>query len=89
MLVGNRAGVGLSRSTTSPLLPSLIPVKEASKQRPHGGRESPVARTGQHPWKMLPTMMGDCSNTKGARCFQCEDNNLDFTQVQPHYYRVR
>ncbi len=24
-----------------------------------------------------------------ARCFRCEDTNVAFTNVQPHYYRVR
>ncbi len=34
-------------------------------------------------------MIGYCSNTNSARRFRCEDNNVAFTHVQPHYYRVR
>ncbi len=91
-LVGNRVGVGLIRSSIRPLLPSLFPVKGASEKRPHGS-VPPVARTGQHPWlypgwKILPTRVGYCSNTNCARHFRCEDNIVDFTHVQPHYYRV-
>ncbi len=29
-----------------------------------------------------------CSNTNCDRRFRCEDNNVDLTHVQPHYYRV-
>ncbi len=93
LLVGNRVGVGLTRSAIRPLLPSLLPVRGASKQRPHCS-EPPVARTGKHPWlhpgwKIPPTRIGYCSNTNCAHRFRSEDNNVDFTQVQPHYYRVR
>ncbi len=28
-------------------------------------------------------------NTNGDHRFRCEDNNVAFTHVQPHYYRVR
>ncbi len=48
LLVGNKVGVGLTWSSIRPLLPSLFPVKEAIKQRPHVS-EPPVARTGQNP----------------------------------------
>ncbi len=53
-----------------------------------------MARTGQHPWlhpgwKILPTSVGYCSNTSCTRRFRWEDNNVDFTHMQPHYYRVR
>ncbi len=53
-----------------------------------------VVWTGKHPWlypgwKILPTMMGYCSSANNARCFQREDNNVDLTPVQPHYYCVR
>ncbi len=52
------------------------------------------SRTGQHPWlcpgwKILPTRIGYCSNTNDDRRFRCEDNNVAFTNVQPHFYRVR
>ncbi len=92
-MVGNRFGVGLTRSTTRHLLPSLFPVKGASNLRPHGSKP-PVARTGQHPWvdpgwKNLPTRISYCSNTNGDRRFRCEDNNVALTNVQSHYYRVR
>ncbi len=55
--------------------------------------EPPVARTGQNPWlrhewKILPTRIGYYSNTKSSHSFRCEDNNVKFTNVQPHYYRV-
>ncbi len=40
-------------------------------------------------WKILPTRIGYCSNTNGDRRFRYEDNNVAFTKVQPHYYRVR
>ncbi len=36
----------------------------------------------------LPTRIGYCSNANCARRFRCEDNNIAFTQVQPHDYRV-
>ncbi len=39
--------------------------------------------------KMLPTRIGYCSNTNCNCRFRCEDNNIAFTNVQPHYYRVR
>ncbi len=53
-----------------------------------------MARTEQHPWvcpgwKILPTRIGYCSNAYCDRRFRCEDNNVAFTNVQPHYYRVR
>ncbi len=53
-----------------------------------------VARTGHHPWlrpgwKILPTRIGCCSNTNGDGRLRCESNNVAFTNVQPHYYRVR
>ncbi len=93
MLIGNRVGVNLTQGTLIPMLPSLFPAKEASKYRPHVS-EPPVARTGQHPWlhsgwKILPTREGYCSNTNSAHRFRFEDNNVEFTHVQPHYYRVR
>ncbi len=49
MLVGSRVGAGQTGLTISPLVPSLFPVKGASKLRLHGS-ETPVAQTGQHPW---------------------------------------
>ncbi len=47
----------------------------------------------QHPrprrwWKIILKPIGYCSNTNCARRFRCEDNNVDFTHVQPHYYRM-
>ncbi len=71
---GSRVGVGLTRSIIGPLLPSLFPVKGASKYRPHGS-ETPVARTGHHlwlrpGWKILPTRIGYCSNTNYVRRFR-------------------
>ncbi len=53
-----------------------------------------MARTGQHPWlhpgwKTLPTRIGYCSNTNCDRRFRCEDDNVAFTHLRPHYYRVR
>ncbi len=56
--------------------------------------EPPVARAGQHQclrpgWKILPMRIGYCSNTNGDRRFRCGDNNVAFTNVQLHYYRVR
>ncbi len=85
MLFGHRVRVRLTRSTIKPLLPSLFPVKGASKLRPHGS-EPPVLRTGQHPWlrpgwKILTTWTCYCSNTNYARRFRCEDNNVDVTHV--------
>ncbi len=55
---------------------------------------SHVAQTGQHPWlhagwKIRPTRIGYCSNTNCARRFRCGSNNVDFTHVKPHYYRVQ
>ncbi len=38
-------GVGLTRSTISPLLPSYFPIRGSSEQRPQGSE-----RIGQHPW---------------------------------------
>ncbi len=38
-------------------------------------------------WKILPTRIGFCSYTNCAHRFRCEDNNVAFTRVQPHYYR--
>ncbi len=35
------------------------------------------------------TRPGYCSNTNSAHRFRCEDNNVSFMHVQPHYYRVR
>ncbi len=49
MLVMNRVGVGLTRSTINPMLTCNSQVKGAKKYRPHD-REPPVARTGQHPF---------------------------------------
>ncbi len=37
-----------------------------------------------HGWEILPTRIAYSSN----RHFQFEDNNVDFTHVQPHYNRV-
>ncbi len=39
--------------------------------------------------KKLPTRIGYCSKTNCARRVRREDNNVDFTHVQPHYYRVQ
>ncbi len=74
MLAGKRVGVGLARSATNPMLPSLFPIKEASS-------EPPVARSGQHPWlhpgwKTLQSRIGYCWNANCARRFRCEDNNV-------------
>ncbi len=38
---------------------------------------------------ILPTRIGYSSNTNYARRFQCDDNDVAFTHVQPHYYLVR
>ncbi len=53
-----------------------------------------MARTGQHlrrhpGWKILPTKIGNCSDTDCVHRFRCEDNNVDITHMQPHYYGVR
>ncbi len=41
-------------------------------------------------WMENPTnMLGYCSNTNYGRRFRCEDNNVAFTHVKPHYYCVR
>ncbi len=50
--------------------------------------------SGQHPWlrpgwKILPTRICYCSNTYCDCRFPCEDNNVAFTNVQHHSYRVR
>ncbi len=52
MAVGNRVGVGLTRSTISSLLSSLLQMKEASRLRIHRS-EAFVMPTRQHP--QLPT----------------------------------
>ncbi len=90
--VGNRVGVGLTRSTTRPLLPFLMPVKGASTKCPHNS-EPLEARTGQDPWlrpgwKILPTRIGYCSNINNDHRFRCDNNNVAFTNVQPFYYHV-
>ncbi len=94
LLVGNRVGVGLTRSTIRPFLPSLFPVKGASKLRQLGSSEPRVARSGKLPWlqprwQILPTKIGYCSNTNCAHRFRCEDNNVNCMHGQPHYYCVR
>ncbi len=38
--------------------------------------------------KILATKIGYCSNTNGDRRFWCEDINVAFTNVQPHYDRM-
>ncbi len=38
---------------------------------------------------MASSWMGYCSNTNYIRRFRCENNNIDFTYVQPLFYRVR
>ncbi len=53
-----------------------------------------VARTGQHTWhhpewNILPTRIGCYLNTNCDRRSRSEDNNVDFTHVQPHYWRVQ
>ncbi len=53
-----------------------------------------MAGTGQHPWlhpgwKILPTRIGNCSNTNCDHRFRCGDNNVTITHAQPHYYCVR
>ncbi len=58
------------------------------------GSEPPVVRTGQHPWlrsrwKTLSTKVGYCSNTNGGHRFRCDDISVAFTNMQPHFYRVR
>ncbi len=58
MLVGNRVGVGLTRSTINSFAPIQISHHESEKNCPHGN-EPPVAGTG-HPgfyprWRILPT----------------------------------
>ncbi len=40
-------------------------------------------------YTLLPTRISYCSNTNFDRRFRCEDNNVAFTPVQPHYFRVR
>ncbi len=47
-----------------------------------------MARTGQHPW-LHSRWIDYWSNTNGDHRFRCEDNKVAFTNVQPHYYRVR
>ncbi len=59
MSVGNRVYVELLEVTEVPH--SIL--KGASKLRPHGSSEPPVARTGQHPWPcpemtIPPTRLG-------------------------------
>ncbi len=61
LLVGNRVGVGLTRSTIRHLLPFLFPVKGARHWRSHGGKFL-VTWIGQHPricstWASVPTSM--------------------------------
>ncbi len=46
MLFRNQVGVGLTRSTINPMLPSLFTVKGASELRLHSSNGS----TGQRPW---------------------------------------
>ncbi len=58
ILVGNRVGVGLSRSTINSFAPIQISHHGSEKNCPHGS-EPPVAGTG-HPgfypgWQILPT----------------------------------
>ncbi len=58
MLVGNRVGVGLTRSTINSFAPIHISHHGSEKNCPHGS-EPPVAGTG-HPgfypgWRILPT----------------------------------
>ncbi len=58
------------------------------------GRVDSNVSAGQHPWlppgwKVLPIWIGYCSNTNCYRRFRCDDNNVDATLVQPHYYRVQ
>ncbi len=78
MLVGNRVGVGLTRGTISPVLPFPFPVKGTRKLHPC-----------LHPrWKIHPTRISYCSSNSWARSFRCEDNNVAFTHVQTHYYRM-
>ncbi len=53
-----------------------------------------MARIGQHPWllpglKIPPTRIGYCSSTRWANHSRCDDNNVVFTNVQPHYYHVQ
>ncbi len=49
-----------------------------------------MARTSlRHGWKILPIRIGYCSNTYCDRRFRYDDNNVAFSNVQPHYYRLR
>ncbi len=72
-------GVGLTRSAVTPMLQSSFPAKGASKYRPHGGSEPPVAQTGQHPglrlgWTITPTRKGNCLITnriEHSRAWRC------------------
>ncbi len=41
------------------------------------------------PQQQQQTWIGYCSNTDYDRRFRCEDNNVAFANVQPHYHRVR
>ncbi len=45
MLVGNRHGEDLTRSTLRPLLPSFFPIEGASKQCPYGSESCDADRT--------------------------------------------
>ncbi len=76
MLVENRAGVGLTRSTKWSFLPSSFPVKGASKWSPHGS-ETPIVRTGQHPWLFSGCAMAQ--KTFFTRRSQWEHTNVDLT----------
>ncbi len=79
--------------TKRPLLPSLFPVKETSKQRRHDSE--PLWRgTGS----IHGFVLGGKSYQQGwataqapnyVHRFWCEESNVDLTHMQPHYYRVR
>ncbi len=60
MLVGNRGGMGLTRSTINPMPPFLFPAKGASKKRQRGS-ELPVARMGN----IHGFVLGGKSNRQG------------------------
>ncbi len=93
VLVEIREDVCLIGSIISPKLPSLFPVERASKWRSPGS-VAPAARTGHHRWlhpgwKILPRRIANCSNTNWACHFRCENNNVDFSHMETHYYRVQ
>ncbi len=82
------SGTGLvqarvTQSNINPMLPISFPVNGANKWRPDG-RELPVARIGQRPWRRPGwTILPICPNTKSARHFRCEDSNVSLRAASP------